>query len=219
MSREEHTAAAAVSTEMLQTALSDIVEITYNCLSIDGDTSTNDMVSIMANGAAGNPEINMDGTAYQSFRQALYIVMAAMTKMLAADGEGATRLLECSCVGCPDRQTAVSIAKSVVQSSLVKSLLFGCDANWGRIMCAIGYTDADFDIDKVDVDVASAAGTIEVCRGNAVILPFSEEKAAEVLAEDEIHININLHQGEEQAKAWGCDLTYDYVKINGDYRS
>ena len=210
---------AAVSTEMLQTALSDIVEITYNCLSIDGDTSTNDMVSIMANGAAGNPEITMDGTEYQSFRQALYIVMAAMTKMLAADGEGATRLLECSCVGCPDRQTAVSIAKSVVQSSLVKCLLFGCDANWGRIMCAIGYTDVDFDIDKVDVDVASAAGTIEVCKGNAVILPFSEEKAAEVLAEDEIHININLHQGEEQAKAWGCDLTYDYVKINGDYRS
>lgn len=210
---------AAVSTEMLQTALSDIVEITYNCLSIDGDTSTNDMVSIMANGAAENPEITMDGTEYQSFRQALYIVMAAMTKMLAADGEGATRLLECSCVGCPDRQTAVSIAKSVVQSSLVKCLLFGCDANWGRIMCAIGYTDADFDIDKVDVDVASAAGTIEVCRGNAVILPFSEEKAAEVLAEDEIHININLHQGEKQAKAWGCDLTYDYVKINGDYRS
>lgn len=119
----------------------------------------------------------------------------------------------------PDRHTAVSIAKSVVQSSLVKCLLFGGDANWGRIMCAIRYTEADFDIDKVDVDVASAAGTIEVCRGNAVILPFSEEKAAEVLAEDEIHININLHQGEGQAKAWGCDLTYDYVKINGDYRS
>lgn len=209
----------SISVEMLQNALKDSVKTTYNCLSIDGDTSTNDMVSVMANGEAGNPEITADGTAYQSFRLALFIVMSELTKMLAADGEGASKFLECSCSGAPDQRTAVMVAKSVIQSSLVKCLMFGGDANWGRIMCAIGYADAEFDMNKVDVDVSSDAGTIEVCRGNSVILPFSEEKAAMILGEKEITIAVNLNQGEAEAKAWGCDLTYDYVKINGDYRS
>ena len=209
----------SISAEMLQNALKDIVKTTYNCLSIDGDTSTNDMVSVMANGEAGNPEITADGTAYQSFRLALFIVMSELTKMLAADGEGASKFLECSCSGAPDQRTAVMVAKSVIQSSLVKCLMFGGDANWGRIMCAIGYADAEFDMNRVDVDVSSDAGTIEVCRGNSVILPFSEEKAAMILGEKEITIAVNLNLGEAEAKAWGCDLTYDYVKINGDYRS
>lgn len=209
----------SISAEMLQNALKDIVKTTYNCLSIDGDTSTNDMVSVMANGAAGNPEITADGTAYQSFRLALFVVMSELTKMLAADGEGASKFLECSCAGAPDQRTAVMVAKSVIQSSLVKCLMFGGDANWGRIMCAIGYADAEFDMNKVDVDVSSDAGTIEVCRENSVILPFSEEKAVMILGEKEITIAVNLNQGEAEAKAWGCDLTYDYVKINGDYRS
>lgn len=209
----------SISAEMLQNALKDIVKTTYNCLSIDGDTSTNDMVSVMANGEAGNPEITADGTAYQSFRLALFIVMSELTKMLAADGEGASKFLECICSGAPDQRTAVMVAKSVIQSSLVKCLMFGGDANWGRIMCAIGYADAEFDMNRVDVDVSSDAGTIKVCRGNSVILPFSEEKAAMILGEKEITIAVNLNQGEAEAKAWGCDLTYDYVKINGDYRS
>lgn len=208
----------AVSAEMLQKALSDVVNVTYNCLSIDGDTSTNDMVSIMANGAAGTPEITTVDSEYLVFRQALYIVMSEMTKMLAADGEGATKFLECSCNGAPDQATAITVSKSVIKSSLVKTAMFGEDANYGRILCAVGYADADFDINKIDVDILSPAGCIEVCRGG-VGVRFSEDAAAKILAEDEIYININMNQGEAQAKAWGCDLTYDYVKINGDYRT
>lgn len=208
----------AICAEMLQKALGDIVKITYNCLSIDGDTSTNDMVSVMANGNAGNSEITADGEDYQRFRQALYLVMLHMTKMLAADGEGASKFLECTCSGCPDQETAIVIAKSVIRSPLFKCAMFGEDANWGRILCAIGYADAEFDITKVDVELASTVGTVAVCRDGSGI-PFSEEQAAKILAEDEISIMIHLHQGEAQAKAWGCDLTYDYVKINGDYRS
>ncbi len=209
---------AAITTEMLKKALGDIVKVTYNCLSIDGDTSTNDMVSVMANGKAGNKEIASEGADYEVFKQALYIVMLNMTKMLAADGEGASKLLECTCVGAADYDTAVTIAKSVICSSLFKCAMFGEDANWGRILCAIGYAQADFDITKVDVDLVSKAGTVAVCRNGAGV-EFSEETAAKVLAEDEIFININLNQGDATAKAWGCDLTYDYVKINGDYRS
>lgn len=208
----------AISAEMLQKALSDVVKITYNCLSIDGDTSTNDMVSIMANGAVGNPEITKVDSEYLVFRQALYIVMSEMTKMLAADGEGATKFLECSCIGAPDQVTAITVAKSVIKSSLVKCMIFGEDANYGRVLCAIGYADADFDIKKVDLDILSSAGCLEVCRGGSGV-PFSEDLAAKILAEDEIYLHINLNQGEAQAKAWGCDLSYDYVKINGDYRS
>lgn len=209
---------AAISSEMLQKALSEIVKVTYNCLSVDGDTSTNDMVSVMANGKAGNAKIREAGTAYEIFKQALYIVMANMTKMLAADGEGASKLLECTCSGAKDLETAIIVAKSVISSNLFKCAMFGEDANWGRVLCAIGYADAEFDIMKVNVDLASAAGTVSVCRNGAGV-EFSEEFAAKVLAEDEIYINVDLQDGTYQAKAWGCDLTYDYVKINGDYRS
>lgn len=209
---------AAISSEMLSRALGEIVKITYNCLSVDGDTSTNDMVSIMANGLAGNAEITEENKAYEVFRQALYIVMMNMTKMLAKDGEGATKLIECECAGAPDLDTAIIVAKSVISSSLFKCAVFGEDANWGRILCAIGYTQAEFDIDKVDVDIASARGSIAVCR-NGSGAAFSEEEAKVILGEDEIFVKVNLNQGAAEAKAWGCDLTYDYVKINGDYRS
>ena len=208
----------AISSEMIQKALSEIVKVTYNCLSIDGDTSTNDMVSILANGMAENTPVTAEGEDYDTFRQALYQVLMTLTKMLAKDGEGASKMLECTCSGAPDQDTAIIIAKSVIRSPLFKCAMFGEDANWGRILCAIGYADAEFDINKVDVDLASSKGTIAVCR-NAAGVDFSEEKAKEILEEDEIYINIDLHQGEASAKAWGCDLTYDYVKINGDYRS
>lgn len=208
-----------ISREMIQKALDEIVKITYNCLSIDGDTSTNDMVSVMANGLAGNTEIQTEDEAgFAVFKQALYIVMMNMTRMLAKDGEGATKLLECSCKGAPDQETAIIVAKSVIRSPLFKCAMFGEDANWGRVLCAIGYADADFAIDTMDVDISSAAGVLEVCRNGAGI-DFSEELASKVLAEDEIYIDIDLKQGDGSAKAWGCDLTYDYVKINGDYRS
>ena len=209
---------AAISAELLQKALSEIVKITYNCLSIDGDTSTNDMVSVMANGMAGNTKISKEGKEYDAFKQALYIVMSNMTKLLASDGEGASKLLECTCKGAPDQDTAIIVAKSVIRSPLFKCAMFGEDANWGRILCAIGYAEAEFDINKVDVDLVSASGQVAVCRNGSGV-EFSEETAAKVLAEDEIYIHINLNQGEAQAKAWGCDLTYEYVKINGEYRS
>lgn len=208
----------AISSELVQTALSDVVKVTYNCLSVDGDTSTNDMVSVMANGLAGNERIIEENADYKIFKQALYIVMSNMTKMLAADGEGASKMLECTCSGAPDLDTAITVAKSVIGSDLFKCAMFGEDANWGRILCAIGYADAEFDIMKVNVDLASNVGTVAVCRNGAGV-EFSEEFAAKVLAEDEIYIQVDLQSGDSVAKAWGCDLTYDYVKINGDYRS
>lgn len=209
---------AAISSQLLQKALSDIVKVTYNCLSIDGDTSTNDMVSIMANGLAGNSEIVEENENYSIFKDALYEVLMTLTKMLAKDGEGATRMIECTCCGASDLDTAIIVAKSVVRSPLLKCAIFGSDANWGRILCAIGYAEADFDITKVDVDMRSRKGTIAVCRNGSGV-EFSEDEAKTILLEDEIYIDINLHSGNTQAKAWGCDLTYDYVKINGDYRS
>ena len=212
------TSDVAISSEMIQKALSDVVKVTYNCLSIDGDTSTNDTATVMANGLAGNNKIISEGADYEIFKQALYIVMMNMTRMLAADGEGATKLVECYCKGCPDLDTAIIVAKSVIRSPLLKCAIFGEDANWGRILCAIGYAEAEFDIDKVDVWMASKTGSIKVCENGSGI-EFSEDEAAKILAEDEIHINIDLKQGDAEAKAWGCDLTYDYVKINGDYRS
>lgn len=208
----------AISAELIQKALSEIVKVTYNCLSIDGDTSTNDMVSIMANGLAGNQEITTENEDYEIFKKALYQVLMTMTKMLAKDGEGASKMLECTCSGAPDQDTAIIVAKSVIRSPLFKCAMFGEDANWGRILCAVGYAEADFDIHQVDVDLASASGLVAVCRKGAGV-DFSEEEAKKILSEDEIYINIDLHQGDAQAKAWGCDLTYDYVKINGDYRS
>lgn len=208
----------AISQPLMQKALLEVTKITYNCLSIDGDTSTNDMVSVMANGLSGNQEITEEGKDYEVFKQALYIVMMNMTKMLAKDGEGASKLIECTVSKAKDLDTAITVAKSVIRSPLFKCAIFGEDANWGRILCAVGYAEAEFDINKVDVDLASAKGTLPVCRGGAGI-EFSEEFAKVVLAEDEILVNISLNEGEVTAKAWGCDLTYDYVKINGDYRS
>ena len=209
---------AVISKELIQKALSEITKITYNCLSIDGDTSTNDMVLVMANGLAGNPEINKEDAAYAAFKQALYIVMMNMTKMLAADGEGASKMIECTVSEAKDLDTAIIVAKSVIRSPLFKCAMFGEDANWGRILCAVGYAEAEFDINRVDVDLASAKGVLPVCRNGAGV-EFSEELAKEILSEDEIFVNISLHDGDATAKAWGCDLTYDYVKINGDYRS
>ena len=209
---------AVISKELIQQALSEITKITYNCLSIDGDTSTNDMVLVMANGLAGNPKINKEDAAYAAFKQALYIVMMNMTKMLAADGEGASKMIECTVSEAKDLDTAIIVAKSVIRSPLFKCAMFGEDANWGRILCAVGYAEAEFDINRVDVDLASAKGVLPVCRNGAGV-EFSEELAKEILSEDEIFVNISLHDGDVAAKAWGCDLTYDYVKINGDYRS
>jgi len=208
----------AISTEMLQKALDEVVKVTYNRLSVDGDTSTNDMVSVMANGMAGNDMIACEGAAFEKVKKALYIVMSNMTKMLAKDGEGATKLIECSCKGAKDIDTAIIVAKSVIRSPLFKCAVFGEDANWGRILCAIGYAEAEFDINKVDVDLASNKGVLPVCRDGAGV-DFSEDFAKVVLGEDEIFVNVDLKQGDFEAKAWGCDLTYDYVKINGDYRS
>lgn len=208
----------AVSPDMIQKALSEVVKVTYNCLSVDGDTSTNDMVLVMANGLAGNDEIQEEGEGFAVFRDALYLVMMHMTRMLAKDGEGASKLIEAVVSGAPDQDTAIIVAKSVIGSTLFKCAVFGEDANWGRILCAIGYADAEFEIDQVSVDLVSAAGRIPVCRNGAGV-PFSEEEASKVLKEDEITIDIDLHQGQVDATAWGCDMTYDYVKINGDYRS
>lgn len=208
----------AISSDLIQKALNDVVKITYNCLSIDGDTSTNDMVCVMANGMAGNEAVIKENDDYQKFRQGLYIVMMNMTRMLAKDGEGASKLIECKCNGAPDWNTAVVVAKSVIHSPLLKCAIFGEDANWGRILCSIGYAEAEFDIGKVDVDFASSKGILPVCRDGFGV-EFSEEFAKIILSEDEIQILIDLKQGEASATAWGCDLTYDYVKINGDYRS
>lgn len=209
---------AAVSSDMLQKALGDIVKVTYNCLSIDGDTSTNDMVILLSNGLAGNSLISTESAEYEIFKQALYIVMMNLTRMLAADGEGASKLLECTVSDAPDINTAIIVAKNIIRSPLTKCAMFGEDANWGRILCAIGYSEAEFDINKIAVELASDAGCVKVCEDGHGI-PFSEEEAAAVLHEKEIYINVSMGCGDAEAKAWGCDLTYDYVKINGDYRS
>ena len=208
----------AVSAPMLQKALSEIVKITYNCLSVDGDQSTNDTCMLMSNGLAENAEIAAEGAEFDTFKAALYQVMANLTRMLAKDGEGATKLLTCICSSAPDLDTAIIVAKSGIRAPLFKCAMFGADANWGRVLCAIGYAEADFDINKVDVDLGSRAGRIAVCRNGAGV-DFSEDEAKKILTEDEIEIYIELNAGDAKATAWGCDLTYDYVKINGDYRS
>ncbi len=208
----------SISSEMLRLALGRVVKTTFNRLSIDGDTSTNDMVSIMATCMAKNNEISQENDAYSTFEKALYIVMMNLTRLLAKDGEGATKLLECTVNNAKTEEIAEIVAKSVITSSLFKSAMFGADANWGRILCAIGYSNAEFDITKVAVSISSRAGEIAVCENGAGI-EFSESLAKTVLLEDEIIITIDLHDGNEKATAWGCDLTYDYVKINGDYRT
>lgn len=209
---------AAISQKLLQKALSEITKITYNCLSIDGDMSTNDMVVLMSSAQAENREITEENEDYGQFKDALYEVMMNLTKMLAKDGEGASKLLECVCSNAPDLDTAIIVAKEVIASTLVKCAMFGEDANCGRILCAIGYTPVEVDINNVAVSFQSEFGTIEVCR-NGLGLSFSEDFAAKVLSSDEIKILVNLNQGNAQATAWGCDMTYDYVKINGDYRT
>lgn len=208
----------AISSEMLQKALSEVVKFTYNCLSVDGDTSTNDMVTVLSNGLAGNNEIISDCDTFQTFKSALFTVMRDLIKKLAKDGEGATKLVECICRGVKDVDTAIIAAKSVIRSPLVKCAMYGADANCGRILCALGYADADYDVSKADVYYISKAGKILVCE-NGFGLQFDEDLAKKILSEDEITILVELHSGDAEATAWGCDLTYDYVKINGDYRS
>ena len=208
----------AISAEMLNKALKSDVETSFNMVSVDGDTSTNDMVSVMANGLAGNALIDSDGADFDAFCEALHGVTSYLCKKIAADGEGATKLLECTVSGAVDDINARIIAKSVICSSLFKAAMFGADANWGRVLCAIGYSGADVDVTKVDVSFESVKGKIDVCKNGAGI-PFSEEVAKEILLESEIKIIIGAGGGNGQAIAWGCDLTYDYVKINGDYRT
>lgn len=207
-----------ISAELLQRALSDVVKVTLNRVSVDGDTSTNDMVCIMASGTAENKPINHEDEDFEAFEDALYNIMMNLARMMARDGEGATKLIECVCSGADTEKIAETVAKSVITSSLFKAAMFGEDANWGRILCAVGYADADFDINKVDVSIGSAKGAVNVCKNGAGV-DFSEEIAKEILGEEEIVISISIGDGNASAVAWGCDLTYDYVKINGDYRS
>ncbi len=208
----------AISAEMLNKALKGDIAGTFNMLSVDGDTSTNDMVTVLANGMAGNAEIIAEGADFDEFMKALNTVNVGLCRMIAGDGEGATKLLECKCTGASDLKTARTVAKSVICSSLLKAAMFGADANWGRVLCAIGYSGADVDVNKIDVAFTSKKGTIAVCKNGAGI-DFSEEVAKEILLEKEIDIEVELNSGSAEATAWGCDLTYDYVKINGDYRT
>ncbi len=208
----------AISSPFLQKALIASTENTYNMVSVDGDTSTNDMVSIMANGLAENEEITKEDENYFAFLSALNFVNSYLCKCIAKDGEGATKLLTCIVENAPDLETAKLCSKAVISSSLVKTAMFGSDANWGRILCAIGYSKCDIDINKVDISFKSKNGQILVCQ-NSVGVNFDEIKAKDILISDEIDILIDLKQGKELATAWGCDLTYDYVKINGDYRT
>ncbi len=209
---------AAIAPNMLKKALADNVQDTFNMTSVDGDTSTNDMVSIMSNSMAGNALIDTEGADYDAFCAALNEVTTTLCRMIAKDGEGATRLLTCYVTGGKTVKDAKLAAKSVVCSSLFKAAIFGADANWGRVLCALGYSGAEIDVKAVDVTFRSAKGEIMVCQ-NGASLAFSEEKAKEILLEDEIDVLITLHDGDASATAWGCDLTYDYVKINGDYRT
>lgn len=209
---------AAISEELLKAALKETVDISFNRISIDGDTSTNDTVLILANGLAENPTISEKSEDYNKFVEALTYVTITISKMLAKDGEGATKLIECTVNGCKNEQEGIVFAKSVITSSLVKTAMFGADANWGRILCALGYAGLDFDPSKVDVSFISNAGSIVVCENGASV-EFSEELAKEILVEDEITIKVEMNSGNASVTAWGCDLTYEYVKINGDYRS
>ena len=208
----------AISPKMLKKALSSDIKETFNMISIDGDTSTNDMVTVLANGMAENAEITADGEDFNAFMKALNTVNVYLCRRIAGDGEGATKLIECKVTGAETLETAKTVAKSVICSSLTKAAMFGSDANWGRVLCAIGYSGAEVDVNKIDVAFKSQKGEIAVCKNGAGI-PFSEEKAKEILLEPEIEILVELNSGEYSSCAWGCDLTYDYVKINGDYRT
>lgn len=209
---------AAIAPSMLKKALDTDVKSSFNMVSIDGDTSTNDMVTVLANGMAGNDEIAAEGADFDAFMEALNTVTVGLCRKIASDGEGATKLLECRVDSAPDESVAKTVAKSVICSSLLKAAMFGADANWGRVLCAIGYSGADVDVTKIDVTFASKAGEILVCKNGSGV-DFSEDKAKVILSEDEIDILVALNSGDADAVAWGCDLTYDYVKINGDYRT
>ena len=209
---------AAISREMLQKALSDVVKDTYNMVSVDGDTSTNDTVLLLANGMAENPEITEDCKEYETFKEALLYVNTCLAKKIAGDGEGATALFEVKVVGAENKEQAVTLAKSVITSNLTKAAIFGHDANWGRILCAMGYSGAQFDPDRVDLYFESAAGKLQIIE-NGVAVDYSEEEATRILSEKEVTAVADLKAGDAKATAWGCDLTYDYVKINADYRS
>ena len=208
----------SISSEMLQKALSTDIQNTFNMVSVDGDTSTNDMVTVLANGMAGNNEITCDGDDFSEFMKALNTVTVHLCKAIAGDGEGATKMIECKVSGAKDEVTAKTVAKAVICSSLTKAAMFGADANWGRVLCSIGYSGADVDVNKVDVSFISLKGEINVCKNGAGV-DFSEEKAKEILLQKDITIDVNLNSGDGNSVAWGCDLTYDYVKINGDYRT
>ncbi|MBR2043777.1 MAG: bifunctional glutamate N-acetyltransferase/amino-acid acetyltransferase ArgJ [Clostridia bacterium] len=208
----------AISAPLLQKALSGDIKDTFNMVSVDGDTSTNDTVAVLANGMAGNNEITEEDDNFKTFMKALNTVTVYLCRCIAADGEGATKLLECKVKGAKDLLTAKKVAKSIICSSLTKAAMFGADANWGRVLCAIGYAKCDVDVTKVDVSFKSVKGEIAVCESGSGV-DFSEDKAKEILLENEIEILVNLNDGEFDATAWGCDLTYDYVKINGDYRT
>ena len=209
---------AAVSPAMLDKALRSAAGDSFNMLSVDGDTSTNDTLCVLASGLAGNSEITAEGASYDIFAGALKYICVALAKKMARDGEGATRLIECSLTGAKDDANARIAAKAVICSPLVKAAMFGCDANWGRVLCALGYSGADTDVEKIDVSFVSANGRVSVCEMGAGV-PFSEEDAKKVLTADEVTIEVVMRDGTAAATAWGCDLTYDYVKINGDYRT
>lgn len=207
-----------ISKEMLQEALSEDVKDTYNMVSVDGDTSTNDTVLLLANGMAGNPEITEKNEDFETFRKALNFVNTTLAKKIAGDGEGATALFEVKVIGAESKEQAVTLSKSVVTSSLTKAAIYGHDANWGRILCAMGYSGAQFDPEKVDLYFESRAGKIKIIE-NGVSTGYSEEEATKILSEDEVTAIADVKMGDCSATAWGCDLTYDYVKINADYRS
>ena len=208
----------AISQEMLTEALHEVVRMTFNRISVDGDTSTNDTCCILANGMAGNPEITEKNDRYVDFVMALPEVCYLLARSMAKDGEGAKHLITCTVRGAASEEQAETISKSVISSTLTKAAIFGCDANWGRVLCAMGYSGEKFDPEKVDVSFASEAGNILVCQAGRG-LDFDEELAKKILTEDEVDIDITMAEGDESCTCWGCDITYDYIKINGDYRT
>ena len=208
----------AISPEMIREALVDTAHVSFNRISVDGDTSTNDTCLVLANGLAGNETITGEGEDYAAFLEALKALCVRLARMMAKDGEGARHLITCTVAGAKDEESAQTIAKSVISSTLTKAAIFGCDANWGRVLCAMGYSGEEFDPDKVDVAFASAAGEIPVCRQGRG-LDFDEDLAKRILTEDEVEIRVRMGEGDASCTCWGCDITYDYIKINGDYRT
>ena len=208
----------AISPEMIRKALVDTAHVSFNRISVDGDTSTNDTCLVLANGLAGNETITGEGEDYAAFLEALKALCVRLARMMAKDGEGARHLITCTVAGAKDEESAQTIAKSVISSTLTKAAIFGCDANWGRVLCAMGYSGEEFDPDKVDVAFASAAGEIPVCRQGRG-LDFDEDLAKRILTEDEVEIRVRMGEGDAACTCWGCDITYDYIKINGDYRT